>query len=140
MKQKITLEGIDPIQIYGVGNKILEEFCKYFPSLKVVARGNELILEGNQSQIQEFQIRFSELVERRNHKMNLTAYDVEEIFDGEKESLTDLFSEYDLSRLKVDGASFDTMACISRSLSSGEGLSEETRENFRRIQNYISLE
>ncbi|MBQ6577908.1 MAG: PhoH family protein [Bacteroidales bacterium] len=83
MKQKITLEGIDPIQIYGVGNKILEEFCKYFPSLKVVARGNELILEGKPSQIQEFQIRFSELVDRRNHKMNLTVYDVEDIFDGE---------------------------------------------------------
>lgn len=31
MKNVITLEAIDPIEIYGAGNKILEEFCSYFP-------------------------------------------------------------------------------------------------------------
>ncbi len=86
MKQTITLEAMDPIEIFGVGNKILEEFCSYFPGLKVVARGNDLILEGKTSQIEEFNIRFGELVERRKHKMNLTVYDVEDIFDGETSS------------------------------------------------------
>ena len=83
MKQKITLEGIDPIQIYGVGNKILEEFCKYFPSLKVVARGDELILEGKPADIDEFSQKLGMLIDKRHHKMNLTIYDVEDIFDGE---------------------------------------------------------
>ena len=82
MKKTITLEAQDPIEIYGVGNKILTEFCSYFPHLKVVARGNELILEGRESDIAEFNIRFAELVERRHHKMNLTVYDVEDIFAG----------------------------------------------------------
>ena len=83
MKKTITLEAIDPIEIYGVGNKILTEFCSYFPHLKVVARGNELILEGRESDIAEFNIRFAQLIDRRHHKMNLTAYDVEDIFAGE---------------------------------------------------------
>ncbi len=82
MKKTIKLEAMDPIEIYGVGNKILTEFCSYFPHLKVVARGNELILEGKESDIAEFNIRFAELVERRHHKMNLTVYDVEDIFSG----------------------------------------------------------
>ena len=82
MKKTITLDAIDPIEIYGVGNKILTEFCSYFPHLKVVARGNELILEGRESDISEFHIRFAELVERRHRKMNLTVYDVEDIFAG----------------------------------------------------------
>ena len=82
MKKTIKLEAIDPIEIYGAGNKILTEFCSYFPHLKVVARGNELILEGRESDIAEFNIRFAELIERRHHKMNLTAYDVEDIFTG----------------------------------------------------------
>ncbi len=82
----ITLEAIDPIEIYGVGNKILTEFCSYFPHLKVVARGNELILEGRESDIAEFNIRFAELIDRRHHKMNLTAYDVEDIFSGSGEN------------------------------------------------------
>lgn len=83
MKKTIVLEAIDPIEIYGPGNRILEEFCNYFPTLKVVARGNELILDGKPSQIEEFNIRFVELIERRQRKMNLTVYDVEDIFDGE---------------------------------------------------------
>ena len=82
MKKTVKLEAMDPIEIYGVGNKILTEFCSYFPHLKVVARGNELILEGKESDIAEFNIRFAELVERRHHKMNLTVYDVEDIFSG----------------------------------------------------------
>ena len=82
MKKTITLEAIDPIEIYGAGNKILSEFCSYFPHLKIVARGNELILEGRESDIAEFNIRFAELVERRQHKTNLTVYDVEDIFAG----------------------------------------------------------
>ena len=82
MKKTIQLEAMDPIEIYGVGNKILMEFCSYFPHLKVVARGNELIIEGRESDIAEFNIRFAELVERRRHKTHLTAYDVEDIFSG----------------------------------------------------------
>ena len=83
MKKTITLDAIDPIEIFGVGNKILEEFCSYFHGLKVVARGNEIHLDGKENDIQEFNQKFAELVERRMHKMNLTAFDVEDIFDGE---------------------------------------------------------
>lgn len=83
MKKTIPIESVDPIEIYGAGNRILTEFCSYFPKLKVTARGHELMLEGRESDIEEFTIRFAELVERRHHKLNLTVYDVEDIFDGE---------------------------------------------------------
>lgn len=83
MKSTITLEAIDPIELYGAGNKILEEFCSYFPSLKVVARGNQLRLDGKPEQIEEFNIRLEELIERKRGKMNLTVYDVDDIFNGE---------------------------------------------------------
>ena len=83
MKKNLHLEAIDPIEIYGAGNKILSEFCSYFPHLKVVARGSEIILDGSESDIAEFSARLEQLIERRHHKMNLTVYDVEDIFDGE---------------------------------------------------------
>ena len=73
---------MDPLEIFGVGNKILDAFCGYFPGLKVVSRGTEIHLEGSESQIQEFSIRFAELIERRMKKMNLTVFDVEDIFDS----------------------------------------------------------
>ncbi len=83
MKKTIKLEAVDPVELYGVGNKILEEFCSYFPALKVVARGDELILDGKPGDIEEFSQKLGALVEKRHHKMNLTIYDVEDIFDGE---------------------------------------------------------
>lgn len=83
MRKTIKLESADPVEIFGVGNKILEEFCTYFPGLKVVARGADIILDGKEVEIEEFETKLAELVEVRHHKMNLTVYDVEDIFDGE---------------------------------------------------------
>lgn len=82
-RNTIRLEAIDPIEIYGAANKNLEALCGYFPELKVVARGNEIILDGKDTDIEEFTAKFNMLVERRRHKMNITPYDVEDIFDGE---------------------------------------------------------
>ena len=83
MRKTIQLEAIDPVEIYGPGNKILEEFCSYFPTLKIVSRGNDIILEGKETQIEEFEMKLAELIERRHHKMNLTVFDVEDIFDSD---------------------------------------------------------
>lgn len=82
-KNTIRLEAIDPLEIYGAANKNLEALCSYFPELKVVARGNEIILEGLDKDIEEFTLKLKMLIERRQHKMNITPYDVEDIFDGE---------------------------------------------------------
>ena len=86
MKKIITLEAIDPVEIYGAGNKILDEFCTYFPGLKVAARGNMIMLEGDEEQIARFSAKLGELIGRRHQKMNLTKFDVEDLFDGDNNS------------------------------------------------------
>lgn len=86
MKKTITLEAIDPVEIYGAGNKILDEFCTYFPGLKVAARGNMIMLEGDEEQIARFSTKLGELIGRRHQKMNLTKFDVEDLFDGDNNS------------------------------------------------------
>ena len=82
-KKTIKLEAIDPVEIYGAANKNLEALCGWFPSLKVVARGNDIILEGEDSDIEEFTVKVNMLVERRLHKMKLTPYDVEDLFGND---------------------------------------------------------
>ena len=82
-KKTIVLESIDPIEIYGAANKNLEALCTYFPNLKVVARGNEIILEGTEEDTLSFEKKLYMLIERRQHKMNVTPYDVEDLFDAE---------------------------------------------------------
>lgn len=82
MKKTLKLEATDPVEIFGVGNRIMDEFRSYFPSLKVVVRGNEILLDGKPEDIDEFSLKLDALIERRHHKLNLTVYDVEEIFDS----------------------------------------------------------
>ncbi len=86
MKKTITLDAIDPVEIYGAGNRILDEFCTYFPGLKVAARGNMIMLEGDEEQIARFSAKLGELIGRRHQKMNLTKFDVEDLFDGDNTS------------------------------------------------------
>lgn len=85
-KSKIELEAIDPVEIYGAGNRNLEALCNYFPDLKIVARGYEIILDGNEDDIEKFKEKLNLLIERKHHKMNLTPYDVEDLFEGEQTS------------------------------------------------------
>ena len=82
-KETIRLEAIDPLEIYGAANRNLEALCSYFPKLKVAARGNDIHLEGSDTDIESFKSKLNLLIERRKHKTAVTPYDVEDIFDGE---------------------------------------------------------
>ncbi|MBQ6086678.1 MAG: PhoH family protein [Bacteroidales bacterium] len=81
MKKTVRLEGIDPIAVYGAGNRILEEFLTYFPDVKVVARGDEILVEGTREKTGEFEKKLGELVAMARRKGSLTPYDVESLFD-----------------------------------------------------------
>ncbi len=83
MKHTIKLESMDPIEIYGAGNRILEALCSYFMDLKIVARGDEIIVEGDDERVKDFEDKINLLIDRRLHKRHLTPYDVEDIFDEE---------------------------------------------------------
>lgn len=83
MKKTLTLDAIDPVDLYGPTNRNLNTLCKHFPTLKVVARGRDIILEGTAAEIADFSGKLSRLIEKRGHKMNLTPYDVEDLFEDE---------------------------------------------------------
>lgn len=83
MKKTVRLENTDPVEIYGAGNRVLEALCGWFPQLKVAARGEEIMLEGSESDCRRFEEKLMQLVQRRMHKRNLTPYDVEDLFEGE---------------------------------------------------------
>lgn len=86
MRKTLHLDMSDPLEIYGAGNKILEEFCTYFPGLKVVARGTDMVLDGNPGQIEEFEVKMAQLISLRRRKLSLSVYDVQDIFDGESDA------------------------------------------------------
>ena len=65
MKKTITLDTADPVSILGPGNRILNEFCTYYPGLEVSGKGNEILVEGDEAKINDFVAKFAQLVAGR---------------------------------------------------------------------------
>ena len=84
MAQKlIYLEGIDPIDFFGVNNVRFNKLKAFFDDLRILSRGNELKVEGDLKQIEQLEEKV-ELLVRFIHKFNrLTMDDFDEILEGD---------------------------------------------------------
>ncbi len=80
IEKSLYLEGIDPIHIYGVNNKLLNIITSYFPKLKIIARGNEMISIGEEREIVNFEEKLNLLISFYQKYHKLTAIDIEELF------------------------------------------------------------
>lgn len=59
----IELSEISPREFFGQQNENIELLKQYFPKLKIVARGNKLMLYGDEDVLEEFEKRFDMLTE-----------------------------------------------------------------------------
>ena len=82
MEKTILLEEIDPIDIYGINNRLFDLLASHYPKIKAVARGAEIYLMGPQSELDDFEDKVNLLRQRRLTKSVLTEYDVEALFEG----------------------------------------------------------
>ena len=60
----IELEEIAPKEFFGTQNANIELLKKYFPKLKIVARGNKIKAYGDEEQLEEFDRRLSMLLDQ----------------------------------------------------------------------------
>ncbi|SFB81912.1 phosphate starvation-inducible protein PhoH [Parapedobacter composti] len=75
----ITLEYVNPAILWGTQNEHFEVFKKQFPKLKIVARGNEVKVLGDEREITLFKRYFDQVVAHVEQYNSLTANDVETI-------------------------------------------------------------
>ena len=57
MERKIVLEEIDPVEIYGVNNKLFDLLASHFPKIRAVARGSEINVVGPDAEADKFEKR-----------------------------------------------------------------------------------
>ena len=77
MIEKIVyLEGIDPLDLYGINNLLYEKIKSFFPKLKLVARGDEIKVMGESSEIQRFENAISLLICYHHKYQRLTEADI----------------------------------------------------------------
>ena len=63
IEKKIYLEGVDPVKLFGIKNNRFERIIKNFPKIKVVARGDELNIKGEEKELKLFEEVLSGLIE-----------------------------------------------------------------------------
>ena len=63
IEKTITIDSIEPVEIYGVNDVKLNVIKKFFPKLKIVARGYSIKALGEESEIALFEKKLNMLVE-----------------------------------------------------------------------------
>jgi phosphate starvation-inducible PhoH-like protein len=59
LDKQIILEGIDPLEFFGVNNTKIDLITSFFPKIKIVARGHSLLIQGEESEISLFEKKFA---------------------------------------------------------------------------------
>lgn len=62
IEKTILVPGVDPVQLYGVNDVHLDLFRTFFPGLKIVARGLEMKLTGEEKDVLLFETKLNQLV------------------------------------------------------------------------------
>tara|TARA_B100000683_G_scaffold35428_1_gene30984 strand:+ start:12317 stop:13258 length:942 start_codon:yes stop_codon:yes gene_type:complete len=54
LEENYTIKEIDPLLLFGANNQRIKQIIKLFPKLKIVARGNNLKINGNEEEVIRF--------------------------------------------------------------------------------------
>ncbi|MES2456242.1 MAG: PhoH family protein [Bacteroidota bacterium] len=83
---KLIVESVDPVQFWGANNEHYEIVKNAFPKLKVVARGNEVKVLGDEQELKAFEVKYKQLIGHLEKYSSLTASDVETILASKRPS------------------------------------------------------
>jgi phosphate starvation-inducible PhoH-like protein len=81
----ISLEDFNPLDIYGVNDNNLNAIKKFYPKLKIIARGDMLKVMGEESDVESFEDKFSLLLTNFDKFGHLNENDIEAIFTSVEE-------------------------------------------------------
>jgi phosphate starvation-inducible PhoH-like protein len=75
----ITVENVNPVIIWGTNNEYFEIIKKSFPKIKIVARGNDVKVLGDEIEINNFNLKFDEILKHIDQFQSLNINDLEKI-------------------------------------------------------------
>ncbi len=82
MDKQIVLEGIDPLDFFGVNNSKINLIKKLFPKIKITARGNSLFIQGEDKELQLFEKKFALILDHYFQFNVLTDEIIHELMDA----------------------------------------------------------
>lgn len=78
----ITLTEIDPIEILGVNDRLINRLSYHYPKLKIIPRGNIITIKGTLADIISFESSLNSLIAKRGKKRNLNIDDIDQLFEN----------------------------------------------------------
>ena len=78
----INLEGISPVEFFGVNNQHLNQLRKSFPRLNIASRGNIIRIAGNEKDIEQFQETVNAMVQLLEKYGKLSVKNLESLLTG----------------------------------------------------------
>ena len=78
----LTVEGVDPVELYGENNAKLNLLKKAFPELSITARGNHLKLAGEKKYTQKAKSKVEMMVRMLKEQHELSLHAVEDLLSG----------------------------------------------------------
>ncbi|MBX7094257.1 MAG: PhoH family protein [Flavobacteriales bacterium] len=80
MKEKIfEINSINPVELFGINDTKLDLIRKYFPKLKIIARGTTLKAIGDDDQLSVFESKLELLIDHYNKYHKLTENNIEHL-------------------------------------------------------------
>jgi phosphate starvation-inducible PhoH-like protein len=78
----IYLEGVDPVDFYGVNNVRFNKFIELFPDLKIVSRGNEIRVLGKKERLVDFEEKVDLFLRYLRKFQSVTLPDLDDLLNG----------------------------------------------------------
>ena len=85
----LIIENVDPVVIWGSNNEYFEIFKKKFPKVKIVARGNEVKVLGDEKELKIFSQKFQDIINHIDKFQILTLSNLEQLLGTSIEIITD---------------------------------------------------
>ena len=79
----LTIEGVDPVELYGENNVKLNLLKNAFPDVQFVSRGNSLKITGDKKESQQAKSRFELMVRMLKEHKELSYQQVEDLMKGD---------------------------------------------------------
>ena len=85
----LIIENVDPVVMWGSNNEYFEIFKKKFPKVKIVARGNEVKVLGDEKELKIFSQKFQDIINHIDKFQILTLSNLEQLLGTSIEIITD---------------------------------------------------
>ena len=78
----IYLEGVDPVDFYGVNNVRFNKFLETYPDLKIVSRGHEIRASGDEERLTDFEEKVDLFIRYLRKFQTVSLPDMEDLLVG----------------------------------------------------------